>query len=78
MRLHALDQRMTLSTVVGGENGHQDLASRHADRLLERALSRRHEAAGRMTAMTHIAIQESLNGRNVDWMEKVSDDQYRK
>ncbi len=30
------------------------------------------------TAMTHIAIQESLNGKNVGWMEKVSDDQYRK
>ena len=28
------------------------------------------------TAMTHIAIQESLDGRAVDWMEKVSDDQY--
>jgi len=30
------------------------------------------------TAMTHIAITESLNGKNVDWMEKVSDAQYRK
>jgi quercetin dioxygenase-like cupin family protein len=30
------------------------------------------------TAMTHIAIQESLGGKAVDWMEKVSDDQYRK
>ena len=30
------------------------------------------------TAMTHIAVQESLNGKNVDWMEKVSDEQYRK
>jgi len=29
------------------------------------------------TAMTHIAIQESLNGKNVDWLEKVSDEQYR-
>jgi quercetin dioxygenase-like cupin family protein len=29
------------------------------------------------TAMTHIAIQESLNGKAVDWMEKVSDAQYR-
>jgi quercetin dioxygenase-like cupin family protein len=28
------------------------------------------------TAMTHIAIQESLNGKVVDWMEKVTDDQY--
>jgi quercetin dioxygenase-like cupin family protein len=30
------------------------------------------------SAMTHIAIQESLNGKVVDWMEHVSDDQYRK
>jgi len=29
------------------------------------------------TAMTHIAIQEALNGKAVDWMEKVSDEQYR-
>jgi quercetin dioxygenase-like cupin family protein len=29
------------------------------------------------TAMTHIAIQEQLNGKAVDWMEKVSEEQYR-
>ena len=29
------------------------------------------------TAMTHIAIQESLDGKTVAWMEKVSDEQYR-
>lgn len=28
------------------------------------------------TAMTHIAIQERLDGRVVDWMEKVGDEQY--
>jgi quercetin dioxygenase-like cupin family protein len=28
------------------------------------------------TSMTHIAIQEALNGKVVDWMEKVGDDQY--
>ena len=28
------------------------------------------------TAMTHIAIQEHLDGKPVDWMEKVSDEQY--
>ncbi|GAL85971.1 chain A, biochemical and structural characterisation of a novel manganese-dependent hydroxynitrile lyase [Sporocytophaga myxococcoides] len=28
------------------------------------------------TAMTHIAIQESLNGKVVDWMEKVTNEQY--
>jgi quercetin dioxygenase-like cupin family protein len=28
------------------------------------------------TSLTHIAIQEALNGKVVDWMEKVGDDQY--
>jgi hypothetical protein len=27
--------------------------------------------------MTHIAVQEQLDGKVVDWMEQVSDDQYR-
>ena len=29
------------------------------------------------TAMTHIAIQEHLDGKVVDWMEHVSDEQYQ-
>jgi len=29
------------------------------------------------TAMTHIAIQERLDGKAVDWMEQVSDEQYQ-
>jgi quercetin dioxygenase-like cupin family protein len=29
------------------------------------------------TAITHIAVQEALDGKVVDWMEKVSDEQYR-
>jgi quercetin dioxygenase-like cupin family protein len=29
------------------------------------------------TAMTHIAIAEALDGKAVDWMEQVSDEQYR-
>jgi quercetin dioxygenase-like cupin family protein len=28
------------------------------------------------TAMTHIAIQEALDGKVVEWMEKVTDEQY--
>jgi quercetin dioxygenase-like cupin family protein len=28
-------------------------------------------------AMTHIAIQEALDGKTVEWLEKVSDEQYR-
>lgn len=30
------------------------------------------------TAMTHTAIQESLDGSTVDWLEQVSDEQYRR
>jgi len=32
--------------------------------------------AAATTAVTHIAIQERLDGKTVDWMEKVSDEQY--
>jgi quercetin dioxygenase-like cupin family protein len=30
------------------------------------------------TAMTHIAVQEALDGRTADWMEPVAPEQYRK
>jgi len=33
--------------------------------------------AAATTAMTHIALQEQLNGKTVDWLEKVSDEQYQ-
>ena len=30
------------------------------------------------TAMTHIAIVEKLDGKDADWLEKVTDEQYRR
>jgi len=27
--------------------------------------------------MTHIAIQEAMDGKNVNWLERVTDEQYR-
>jgi quercetin dioxygenase-like cupin family protein len=30
------------------------------------------------SAMTHIAVQEQLDGKVVDWLEKVSEEQYRR
>jgi len=36
-----------------------------------------HGASATM-GMTHIAIQESLDGKVVEWMEKVTDEQYQK
>jgi len=34
--------------------------------------------AGPTTAMTHIAIQEKLDGKAVEWMDHVSDEEYLK
>jgi len=34
--------------------------------------------ASATSAMTHIAIQEQLDGKAVEWMEKVNDDQYER
>ncbi len=34
--------------------------------------------ATRSTGMTHIAILEQLDGKTSDWMEKVTDEEYRK
>jgi len=34
--------------------------------------------AGPATAMSHIAIQEQLDGKAVEWMEKVTEEQYGK
>ena len=33
--------------------------------------------AAPLTAMTHVAIVEVLDGKSADWKEKVSDDQYQ-
>ena len=43
------------------------------------ALGEKHwHGAAPATAMTHIAIQEELDGKVVDWMEKVGDEQYQR
>jgi quercetin dioxygenase-like cupin family protein len=42
------------------------------------AASEKHwHGAAATTAMTHIAIVEQLDGKSADWMEKVTDEQYR-
>jgi quercetin dioxygenase-like cupin family protein len=33
--------------------------------------------AGPTTGMTHIAMQEAADGKYIDWLEKVTDEQYR-
>jgi quercetin dioxygenase-like cupin family protein len=51
----------------------------HAGDVVWFAPNERHwHGATPTTAMTHIAIQEKKDGKLVDWMEHVSDEQYRK
>lgn len=43
------------------------------------AAGERHwHGASPQVSMTHIAVQESLDGKAVEWLEKVSDEQYRR
>ena len=49
----------------------------HPGDVVQFAPNEKHwHGAAPTTAMTHIAIQEVLNGKAVEWMEKVSDEQY--
>jgi quercetin dioxygenase-like cupin family protein len=50
----------------------------HPGDVIQFAPGEKHwHGASPTTAMTHIAIQEQLDGKAVDWMEKVSDEQYQ-
>ena len=50
----------------------------HPGDVIQFAPNEKHwHGAAPTTAMTHIAIQEALDGKVVEWMEKVSDEQYR-
>jgi quercetin dioxygenase-like cupin family protein len=47
--------------------------------VTSRRVGRSHwHGATATTAVTHIAIQEQLDGKAVDWLEHVTDEQYRK
>ena len=46
--------------------------------VVQFAPSEKHwHGASPTTAMSHIAIQETIDGKAVDWLEKVTDAQYR-
>jgi quercetin dioxygenase-like cupin family protein len=77
---HPLGQRLIVTSGLGwvqGEGGPvQEI--RPGDVIWFPPGLRHWHGATPTTAMTHIAIQEQLNGKVVDWMEKVSDEQYRR
>ncbi len=53
--------------------------ARHPGDIASSPPSEKHwHGAAPDSSMTHLAIQEALDGKAVDWMEKVSDEGYRR
>src|SRR5438552_7259822 len=75
---HALGQTLIVTAGCGLVQswGGPSKEIRAGDVILCPADEKHWHGATPTTAMTHIAIQEHLNGKVVDWMEKVSDEQY--
>ncbi len=75
---HPLGQTLIVTSGVGWtqcEGGPK--AEIRAGDVIWCPCQRRHwHGATATTAMAHIAIAESLDGKAVDWMEPVTDDQY--
>lgn len=76
--VHPLGQTLI---VTSGTGWHQcqgeERVEIHAGDVIWCPPDHRHwHGATNRSAMTHIAIQESLNGSPVTWMEHVSDEQY--
>jgi quercetin dioxygenase-like cupin family protein len=75
---HPLGQTLIVTAGCGRaqcENG--PVEEIHAGDVVWFAPDEKHwHGAAPGTEMTHIAIQETLDGKAVEWMEKVSDEQY--
>lgn len=77
---HPLGQTLIVTAGCGWVQCEGSLVQEvHAGDIIWFAANEKHwHGATATTAMTHIAIQENLNGKVVDWMEKVTDEQYHK
>ncbi|MDP3070094.1 MAG: cupin domain-containing protein [Opitutaceae bacterium] len=77
---HPLGQRLIVTSGLGWVQGEGSPVQeiRPGDVVWFPPGLRHWHGATPTTAMTHIAIQEQLNGKVVDWMEKVTDEQYRR
>jgi quercetin dioxygenase-like cupin family protein len=76
--IHPLGQRLIVTGGVGRaqREGGPVEEIRPGDVVWFRPGEKHWHGASPTTAMTHIAIQEEQNGKAVDWMEKVTDEQY--
>ena len=75
---HPLGQTLIVTSGVGWTQceGEERVEVRAGDVIWCPPGHKHWHGATSTTAMTHIAIQEALDGKNVEWMEKVSDEDY--
>lgn len=75
---HPLGQTLIVTKGVGWTQAEgEPILEFHEGDILWCPKDKRHwHGATPHSAMTHIAIQEALDGKNVTWMEKVTDEQY--
>jgi len=77
---HPLGQTLTITAGCGWvERDSGPVEEVHPGDVVWFAPGEKHwHGATPTTAMTHIAIQEQLDGKMVDWLEHVGDEQHRK
>jgi quercetin dioxygenase-like cupin family protein len=77
---HPLGQRLIVTAGCGRvQRWDGSIEEIHAGDVVHFAPGEKHwHGAAPTTSVTHIAIQETLDGKAVDWMEHVSDEQYQK
>ncbi|UAB79683.1 cupin domain-containing protein [Erythrobacter sp. SCSIO 43205] len=75
---HPLGQTLIVTEGVGWTQveGEEKVEFYEGDILLCPKDKKHWHGATPTQAMTHIALQEALDGTNVTWMEKVTDEQY--
>jgi quercetin dioxygenase-like cupin family protein len=77
---HPLGQTLIITTGCGWvQRWNGPIEEVHPGDVVQFAPGEKHwHGATATTAMSHIAIQEALDGRAVEWLEHVSDEQYQK
>ncbi len=77
---HPLGQTLIVTTGLGWvqREGGPIEAIRPGDVVWFEPGEKHWHGAAPTTAMSHIAIQEALDGKAVEWMEKVGDDDYQR
>ena len=77
---HPLGQTLIVTSGVGwAQHEGGPIEEIHPGDVVWFAPDEKHwHGAAPTTAMTHIAIQEALTGKVVEWMEQVTDEQYRR